>query len=176
MFIIAVQQECCNAVNNRADLVWETLCRGITTVGIEYEENVEQQLREVVDYYFPEHMNGLKYRVVEAATRVGMPDIVNKIPDEVGNTRRSALARIHSEIKLFVLTMKKSPISSGAYTPQVNIYHSTIGAVQTGHQSTSTVSIQNNTGDKDALIKALDLIAQELAKVDKLPNYTEIQG
>lgn len=109
--IAAVQDECVRAVNERAKVVWETLHRGITSVEIEYAEDLQQQLRAFVDPYFPEHMNGLRYRVIEAAKLAGLPDVVNRTPDEVGNTRRTALAEIHSEIDLFVMTLKKSVVA-----------------------------------------------------------------
>lgn len=174
MMIIGVQTVCVRAANDRADFVWKILHRGITTIGIQYEDDVEQQLKAVVEKYLPEGMNGLNYRVTEAAQQCGMPDIVTKIPDEVASTRLTALARVFSEIKLFVMTLKKAP-SAEAYTPQFNIYNSTIGAVQTGHQSVANFNMQINDESRGALIKALDVIAQELSKVDVVPGQNKAE-
>jgi len=173
-FIVAVQDACVRATNERAKLVWQTLHRGVTTIGVPYDDDVENQLKAVVDHYFPEHMNGLKYLVVEVANQCGLPDIVSKIPDKVENARRSALDKIYSEIRLFVMTLKKTP-GGESYSPQIHFHNSTIGAVQTGHQSVANVNLQNNAEGRDALIRALDVIAQELAKMGAIPGQNKAE-
>jgi hypothetical protein len=60
--------------------------------------------------------------------------------------------------------------------PQVNIINSTVGAVQTGHQSTANVQQQINAEGRDALLKTLDVIAEQLGKSNELParNKAEV--
>lgn len=172
--IVGVQAVCVSAVNTRADLIWNILHRGITTIGIQYEDDVEQQLRDVVEKFLPENMRGLSTRVAQVAQQIGMADITNRIPDEVTDARRAALAKVFSEIKLFVMTLKKSP-PVDAYTPQFNIYHSTIGAVQTGHQSVANINLQLNAVSRESLIKVLDEIANELDTADIAPGQNKAE-
>ncbi|WP_211475020.1 hypothetical protein [Collimonas humicola] len=173
--IVAIQDACVRAANERAMLVWQILHRGITTVGVSYDNGLEQQLIAAVEECLPENMRGLSGRVEEVAKRCGMAQIIPKIPDRLATARRAALGKIHSEIRLFVMTLKKTPMTEG-YSPQINIHNSTIGAVQTGHQSVANVNLLNNAEGRDALMNALDVIAQELAKVDVIPgqNKSEI--
>jgi len=172
-FIIAIENICANAARGRIKSAWEVLHRGITTVGIEYDTEIEAQLRVAIESYFPEHMNGLQYRVVEAAKQAGMPDIISRMPDEVGKARRAALAEVASEIRLFVLTLKKRPVQI-PYSPQFNFHNSTIGALQTGDQSTANVQFQTGVASED-LIKALDIVLQSLDGIGDIPGQNKAE-
>jgi hypothetical protein len=169
--IAAVQDECAKAVYERADIVWQVLHRAITTAGVEYEKDLEQQLQTAATQYFPEHMNGLKYRVHEVAKLIGMGDLVNRIPDKVLEARSAALQRICSEIELFALALKKAPTDNAPYAPQINISHSSIGAFQAGHQAVAHVTQQIRNEDREGLIRALDMIERELGKVGDIPSH-----
>jgi len=171
-----VQSKCVEAVHERANIVWQILHRAVTTLGVAYHDELEHELVSAVDRYFPDHMDGLKYRIAETARRIGMADVVSRMPDEVLTARRVALGRLSSEIKLFVMALQKTRNPQPAYTPQVNIINSTIGAVQTGHQSSANVQQQINSESREALIKALDMIAEQLGKNDELParNKAEV--
>lgn len=113
--IVAVEDECVRVVKRRAEIVSQILHKSIQAVAVEYEDGLAQQLKEFVEPYFPEHMNGLRSRVLIAAKEAGLPDgAINSKPDEVFNARRAMLTKIKSEIDLFVLSLKKD---SEAKTP-----------------------------------------------------------
>lgn len=167
-YILLVQEACAHAMSERIKSAWEVLHRGITTVGVEYNEGLEAQLEAAVESYFPEHMSNLKHHVTEAAKRTGMSDIVSKMPDEIGNARRAAFAEVASEIRLFVLALNNNPDNT-LYNPQFNFHNSTIGAVQTGGQSVANVQIQTGIA-VEGLIKALDTVLQSLGTIGDIPG------
>lgn len=86
-----------------------------------------QQLKGFIEPYFPEHMNGLRYRVIDAAKVAGNPDVVHRMPDEVFNARGAALIRIHTEMELFVMGLKKNTMAvvpaSAASTQMAEYVH-----------------------------------------------------
>lgn len=169
-YIAAVQDACVRATTERGKFVWDILFRCITTVGVSYDENIEQQLKSAVDKHFPEHMSSIKHHVQEAARIGRMPDIVSKMPDDIGRARSAALRKIHSEIELFLMKLKTTPAEI-PYTPsQINIHHSTIGALQTGTGAIANISQQIDTQAIQEISNALTLIAKELASIDALPQ------
>jgi hypothetical protein len=172
-YILLIQEACAKAARERIKTAWEVLHRGITTVGVEYDETLDAEFKEAIEAHFPEHMNGLKYRVIETANRIGMPDITSRIPDEIQNSRNAALAEVASEIKLFLMTLKNRPTTM-PYSPQFNFHNSTIGAVQSGNQSVAHVQLQTGVSAGD-LIKALDTVSQSLSKISNIPGHDKAE-
>ena len=167
--IAAVQRACAQETRNRVEMAWGIIHRGLTTLGQTYDTDIEKELRELIEAYFPEHMNGLEYYVRDTAQKIGMPDLIDKIPDEVGEARRTALRKASSEIKLYVMTLKKAP-ASVPYSPQFNIHNSTIGSVQTGSNSVANVELQISNEGSSEVLAALDVVSQALTKVGNLPT------
>ncbi len=162
--ILAVQRACVQETHSRVELAWNIVHRGLTTLGATYDSDIEKELRELIESNFPEHMNGLKSYVLETAGKVGIPDLINRIPDEIGDARRAALNKAFSEIKLYVMTLKKAP-APVPYSPQFNIHNSTIGSVQTGSNSVANVDIRIHNEQSKALLEALEFVSEALAKV-----------
>lgn len=169
-YILNVQKACEHTTIERGRLVWDILFRCITTVGISYDESIEQQLKTAVDKHFPEHMNGLKYHVVEAARISGMSDIISKLPDGIGGARSSALRKIHNEIDLFLMSLKNKRVETPYAPPQINIHNSNIGALQTGAGSIANVTQQIDTQAIQEIVKALTLLKKELPSIEELPQ------
>lgn len=59
------------------------------------------------------------------------------------------------------------------YNQQFHINNSSIGAVQTGNHAVANVALQNNSQQITELLKALDVVATELAKVDSIPGHNK---
>lgn len=169
-YINAVQEACATATTERGEFVWNILFRCITTVGFSYDADIELQLKSAVDKHFPEHMNGLKYHVQEAANTIRMSDIVSKIPDEIGNARLAILRKIHTEIELFLMKLKATPAEIPYAPPQININNSTIGALQTASGAIANVSQQIDCKAVQAIISSLTLLAKELTSIETLPQ------
>ena len=169
-YILNVQNACEQTAIERGKLVWDILFRCITTVGVSYDESIEKQLKTAADKYFPEHMNGLKYQVVEAARISGMNDIISKLPDGIGSARASALRKIHNEIDLFLMSLKNKRVETPYTPPQINIHNSNIGALQTGTGSIANVTQQIDTQAIQEIVKALTLLKKELPSIEELPQ------
>lgn len=172
--ILAIQDVYAKATSERINFAWEILLRCITTVGVTYDESLEEQLKATLDTHFPEHMNGLKYAVQEAAQSLGMPQVIPRLPDAVGDAHRIALRKAYSEIELFILKLKQAPIEQ-PYIPYISIHNSNIGALQTGNSSVANVNQQVNSDAIQAIEEALTAVAQSLANVEALPQNDKLE-
>lgn len=170
--ITAIQTVYAQAVIARVEIVWKIILRAVKTAGIKYSADMEGQLKEFVGSYFPEDMNEFQHQLTVFMRQVGLENLLGKFPDEIENARRAALAKIYSEIRLFTMNLKNAP-EAGTYSTQFTFNNSSIGAVQTGNQSIANVNLQSNAADLATLQKALEVIAQELAKIGDLPNHNK---
>lgn len=173
--IVAVQDACAKEVHKRVELAWEIIFRGLSTIGVNYDVEIENELCKFLETLLTEHVDRLKNHVLEIAKRVGMADIANRIPDDVESARRAALGRACSEIKLYVLKLQTETVSM-PYSPQFNIINSSIGSIQTGNYAVANVDQQIGAEVTTTLLAALDLVSQLLAQVDdgQLTNKGEI--
>lgn len=167
--ILEIQNAYANATTERGNFAWEILHRCITTIGISYDDQLEQQLKAAIEKHLPEHMDGLKYRVQQAADQFGMSDIVSRIPDKVEEARQHVRRTIYSEIELFILKLKTKPVEL-PYLPQINIHNSNIGALQTGTGSVANISQTINTKAIEEISNALIYMGSELKTVESLPQ------
>lgn len=166
--LMEIQGACADAARERIKSAWGVLHRGITTVGVDYDEGIEAQLNATMEVFFPEQMTSLIDRITEAAKGMGSPDLAPRLWAEIGNARSAALAEVASEIRLFLLTLKKRPAAI-PYSPQFNFHNSTIGSVQTGDKSVANVQFQTGVAEAE-LIKALDIVSQSLERIGDIPG------
>lgn len=172
-YISRVQDACANTVKERASLVWGTLLRCISALDITYDEHIEQQLKSIIDEQFPEHMFGLNSYVQEAARIAGMPNILSKIQDKVGDARFGAIHKSYSDVDLFLLQLKSKKNDVSYFPPQINIHNSNIGALQTGYNSTANVVQKIDTQTTQDLINVLLQLQKELALYDLAPSVNK---
>lgn len=167
--VMAVQTICVEQTHRRVQMAWEILYRALANVGIDYDPTHEKELQEFLESFFPEHMDGLKERVRQAAAMTGIADLYSRITDEIGPARRAALDRAFSEISLYLMTVEKTP-TPAPYSPYIHIQNSTVGSVQTGDSSIANVNIGIQNEQSQALVKALELVSEALAKIGNLPD------
>lgn len=173
IYVDRVQQACADATKERADIAWSTLRRCVQTAGVRHQEGLAATLKEAVAKYLPEHMDGLRYRVTEAAKLSGTEEFCrNNMPDEVHNARLAAREKVFAEIDLFILSIKAKPIEAMYHQQNVfNIHHSPVGSVQTGSHSVAHVSQTLNQQTQADLEKALRGLLDALASVHALPGH-----
>lgn len=167
--ILAIQEAYADITKERGILAWDILLRCISTVGITFNESLETELKSVIESHLPEHMNGFQSEVNQFATQIGMPDIVSRLPDAIGDARKRTLRKIFSEIELFILKLKVKPVEL-PYTPQINIHNSSIGALQTGNESVANVNQKIDTEINKSLLEALINISEALRSMGSLPQ------
>lgn len=174
-YILSVQEACANLVTERAKFVWDILFRCITTVGVVYDEHIEQQLKSEIEKHFPESMNGLRSHLEEAARITGMSDILSNIPDKIGDARLTAIRKIHTEIDLFLMTLKVKPTEPTYMPPQINIHNSNIGALQTGAASVANVTQQVDTQSFQEVVRVLTQLQTELSAIESFPHDNKFE-
>lgn len=171
----AVVDECVKTIQKRAEIVWSTLHRALTTVGVDYDDAMEKQLNDASAQYFPDPMADIEAHINEITKLMGMPNLAGNVAPQVSAARSSALRLINSEIELFVLALKKESASAVPYAPQIHISNSTIGAFQAGHNSTATITQQVQNAGNEGLLRALEIIEKELHKIDSIPGHDKAE-
>lgn len=169
--VLMVQKACAQAISERGEFIWEILFRCIQTIEIEYDKNLEQQLKSIVSKHLPEQVESLSSLVLEAAKQARMQNLAS-LPDEVGKARGAVLNKIYTEIELFLVQLKHSTPKATPYSPSqvYNFHNSNIGAIQTGNGSTANVTQQINPQSVPEVLRAFTLIQEKLLSIESLPS------
>lgn len=165
--ILRIANLCNETIKARAQLIWQTLFRFITTAGITYSDDLADELKNVVAIHLPQELTDLKGLVRENAELIGSPDLFVNLEPQMVEVRNAALAKVDTEIDLFVHSLKKKVEmkEKEAASTIFNIY-SPVGAIQTGESSIANVAQNIDTEIREQLNKVLEEIASELAKSD----------
>ncbi len=158
-----IKNLCVLTINNRAHLVWQTLFRFFTTAGICYSETLAEELKALVAKHLPENL--FKDIIDQKAQQYGKPDSSIRYGPELDVDRKAALAKVGTEIDLFVLSLKKKVEMKEKETSSMifNIY-SPVGAIQTGDSSIANVTQTIDSDVRDQLSKVLEEISSKLAQ------------
>lgn len=164
MTLARITDICADAVKTRGQLAWQTYFRFLTTAGISYSDTLADELKELVSYHLPEKLSDLKGYVKQNTNLVGQSDLFDCLALELGKARAATLAKVGTEIDLFVHSLRKKEEmkSEGKSATIVNIY-SPVGSVQTGDYSTANVTQHLDADVRVALSEALNQITATLA-------------
>ena len=146
---------CCKAVKARAQFVWQTYYRFITTSGVAYSEGLEEELNSLVQEHLPEQLGDIKGYFNQAAKHGRNDKLMDRFQKEIDSARATALDTIETEIGLFVHSLsRKAETKDEPSHTVVNVY-SPVGSIQTGQNSVANVAQSIDSESKDALVAAL---------------------
>lgn len=157
---------CIDTIKNRAQLVWQTLFRFITTAGISYSPELSDELKGSVAQHLPEKLGDLRDYIKQTTNLIiGSPSLYESIWRDLDSGRNQALAKVGTEIDLFVhsLKTKADSVKDGTSSTVFNIY-SPIGSIQTGDNSIANVTQNIDTEVKEQIRKALEEINSKLTR------------
>ena len=176
MAIKRVTGLCAETIKNRAQLVWQTLFRFITTTGISYSESLSEELKDLVVQHLPEKMGDVRGHVKKISEIAGSPNLYERMEQELDSARNQALAKFGTEIDLFVhaLKRKKAVETNGKSSTVFNIY-SPVGSIQTGDSSIANVTQNIDTEVKDQIRKALEDIELALNQPEVEPSSSKTE-
>ena len=171
--VVGIRKLCADAIKNRALLVWQILHRSITTTGISYSSDLEEDLKQVVASHIPVTLSDIKgcfERNIEMLTPEG--PLRDESMDELDTTRIQALEKVSTEINLFVLSLKRRAEISDKESAGtvINIYSPT-GAIQTGPHSVAYVSQTLDSEARNKVLHALEEVQSIINNVEDLPEY-----
>ncbi len=157
---------CAVGIKNRAQLVWQTFFRFLSTTGISYHETLAQELKLLVANQVPENC-GSEDLVKQQAALIGFNNLLPQLERDLESTRQAALVNFGTEIDLFVYSLKKKvEMQEKEATSTIFNIYSPVGAIQTGDGSIANVtqSIDPEVGDQ--LREILNEICARLTKED----------
>ena len=167
-----IKNLCVLTINNRAHLIWQTLFRFLTTAGLCYYETLAEELKALVAKHLPENL--FKNILDQKAQKYGKPDSSMRYAPELDVARKAALAKVGTEIDLFVLSLKKkTEVKEKDNSSTVFNIYSPVGAIQTGDSSIANVTQNIDTEVKEQLKKILEEIYLRLSQEDISLPYSK---
>jgi len=160
-----ITNACALTIKTMAQLIWQTLFRFLTTTGISYSETLANELKALVAKHIPE--NSFKGILKQNVEKAGSPNLFTHLGPQLDAARQAALAKVGTEIDLFVYSLKKKVEMKEKETSSTifNIY-SPVGAIQTGDSSIANVTQTIDTEVREQLRKVLEEIFLKLTKED----------
>jgi hypothetical protein len=156
--MIKSSEICCDAIKARAQFVWQTYYRFISTTGVGYSDDLEEQLNALVASHFPEALGDIRGIFKQGAKHAGNDQLFDRFFKEMESARSTALNTIETEISLFVHSLRnKQQTDSDSSQTVVNVY-SPVGNIQTGANSVANISQAIDTESKERIIAALSEI------------------
>jgi hypothetical protein len=151
---------CAIAIKFRAQLIWQTLFRCITTAGISYSSELPKELKTIASNNLPESMLDMNIFIQQAVKLTGFTRLSKRITNELCSARNQVLAKTYSEIELFVFALrKKEAVMTGDKPSTIFNIYSPVGSIQTGDNAFANNISQNvDSGIRDKILESLNEI------------------
>ena len=165
-----VYELCSRDVEIRTLLIWQTLVRVLSQVGVRYSDDLAADLKQEIRKYLSsilEHPNDCLQKIVQ---QIGIGMATPLLSD----AREQAFMKVDAEIDLFVLSLLRQTEAREGKTEssgQIFNFYSPIGAIQTGPSATANVVMNLSHLDREALREALERVKEGLSIVEDLPGH-----
>jgi len=171
--LYSINETCRLAVRNRAQLIWNTIHRFITTAGISYSPSLRKELLDffIEEFRPPDDINSLREKALTVGVATNQA-AESQLAESFGKSRTDALEIITGEIDLFLTAMKKSE-SEGNKGSTMNFY-APVGSIQTGASSIAYVTQNISVDARTTLVSAFDEIVKELSQSPSVPQNDEL--
>ena len=164
-----VYELCSRDVEIRTLLIWQTLVRVLSQVGVRYLDDLARDLKQEIRKYLSsilDYPNDCLQKIVQQIG-IGMATSLSDV-------REQALMKVDAEIDLFVLSLLRQTEARQGKTEsagQIFNFYSPIGAIQTGPSATANVVMNLSPRDREALREALERVKEGLSIVEHLPGH-----
>jgi hypothetical protein len=174
--LVRIATLCADAARDRAQFAWQTVYRFVTTAGVRYYDGLGQELKSLVDEFLPAVLGDLRSYPTQEAHRMNVVNAIPQLQQIVDAGRASAVAKVHNEIDLFVVSLKnrQSSAAEKGDSPTFNIY-SPVGSIQTGANAVAYVTQTIDASTRQKLTEALVAIEEGLASIDALPAHPKAE-
>ena len=164
-----VYELCSRDVEIRTLLIWQTLVRVLSQVGVRYLDDLARDLKQEIRKYLSsilDYPNDCLQKIVQQIG-IGMATSLSDV-------REQAFMKVDAEIDLFVLSLLRQTEAREGKTEssgQIFNFYSPIGAIQTGPSATANVVMNLSHLDREALREALERVKEGLSIVEDLPGH-----
>lgn len=161
---------CSQSIRNRAQLVWQTLFRFITTSGLSYSDDLSTDLKKIIEEYLPESLNDFRGIIERNIPRTSIKTI-HKLIEDLSFARAHALNKVGTEIDLFIHSLKKkSAINEGDNKGNIFNIYSPVGSIQTGDNAIANTTQIIDADLRQQFSNILNNIAERLSEIESLPT------
>lgn len=170
--LLRIASLCADAAKDRAQLAWQTVYRFFTTGGAQYYDGLVDDLKTFVSEFLPPALGDLKGYARQEGRHLSNQNIVAQLEQKVEEGRAFALAKVNSEIELFVVSLRRrQPAAQDKGDSTVFNIYSPVGSIQTGANAVAYVTQNIDAATREKLNRALDAIEEALATLDSLPAH-----
>ncbi|NQY73591.1 MAG: hypothetical protein HRT90_02395 [Candidatus Margulisbacteria bacterium] len=154
---------CKSGVTKRLNLIWNTLHRNTTTIGINHSDSLENEINRFITQWSIDDIKKFISRETKFV-KLGIPE--NMFVVRLDDHYQTELKRIRNEVSLFCLSLqeKENNLEKNATPTTVNIYQ-TNGLVQTGDNAVATMHIEINPEQKQEFQKILTEIKNQIVSL-----------
>jgi hypothetical protein len=168
-----VHDICARDIEIRTLILWQTIRRVLGDVGAQPSVSLADELKDAIRGYVGQITKFPTEQLERVASNAGFQ------ASSLIDARNRAIEKVFAEIDLFTLSLlsraeaKKESQKGDAFQPRFYISQSTIGSIQTGPSATATVVMNIGSEQREELLRALDLLKQELSTVDDIPGHSK---
>ena len=164
-----VYELCSRDVEIRTLLIWQTLVRVLSQVGVRYSDDLATDLKQEIRKYLSSILDYANDCLQKIVQQIGIG-----IATSLSDVREQAFMKVDAEIDLFVLSLLRQTEAREGKTEssgQIFNFYSPIGAIQTGPSATANVVMNLSHLDREALREALERVKEGLSIVEDLPGH-----
>lgn len=167
---------CQEEVEIRASIVVQAHTNVLTKLGMGPSSELAADLKQRLRYYLPLHDD---YVLIPESleSQLGLMRPLN-IRARIASAWEHAIQRQDAQIDLIVLSTSKRAerLDSGSSLPTSatnNYFYAPVASFQTGAGSIAAVNQTISFGDRDALVKALDLVREAIQHEQKIDTFNK---
>ena len=164
-----VYELCSRDVEIRTLLIWQTLVRVLSQVGVRYSDDLATDLKQEIRKYLSSILDYANDCLQKIVQQIGIG-----MATSLSDVREQAFMKVDAEIDLFVLSLLRQTEAREGKTEssgQIFNFYSPIGAIQTGPSATANVVMNLSHLDREALREALERVKEGLSIVEDLPGH-----
>jgi hypothetical protein len=167
MTVHNVGELCNDSISPKAEIISQTIINILQDAEVEYSDYLGGQLKEIASKHLPEGMGDLEGYVKQVGRLTGistLDSIYNRFKEKFRITRDVNLRRIHNNIDLLMVKLKKIAETTQEDKSTVFNINAPVGAIQTGDKSTANITQNIDSATSELLSKALRIIEKAIIK------------
>lgn len=174
MTVHNVGELCNDSISQKAEIISQTIINVVQDAEVEYSDYLAGQLKEIASKHLPKGMGDLEGYVKQVGKLTGistLDSIYNRFKEKFRITRDINLRRIHNNIDLLMVKLKKIAETTQEDKSTVFNINAPVGTIQTGDKSSANIT-QNiiDSAASELLSEALRIIEEAIIK-EEAPEF-----
>lgn len=173
MTVHNVGELCNDSISQKAEIISQTIINVVQDAEVEYSDYLAGQLKEIASKHLPKGMGNLEGYVKQVGKLTGistLDSIYNRFKEKFRITRDINLRRIHNNIDLLMVKLKKIAETTQEDKSTVFNINAPVGTIQTGDKSSANITQNIDSAASELLSEALRIIEEAIIK-EEAPEF-----